>query len=65
MKITFELPKDGKRHRYCQNCFSEKISDITIDEKLFYHCDNCGQDHDRMIDLNPERKWWIDEKQKS
>lgn len=62
MKINFDLPTDGKRHRYCANCFSEKINDVIINENRLYHCDNCQQELDRLIDIDPELKWWVDKK---
>jgi len=62
MKIKFSLPKDGKRHRYCLNCFSEKVSDISQKGRKFYSCDNCHRVHDRLIDIDPALKWWVDKK---
>jgi ADP-ribose pyrophosphatase YjhB (NUDIX family) len=56
------LPTDGKRHRYCQNCLSEEVKDVIIKGKKYYRCDSCGQTHDRLIDIDPQLKWWIDEK---
>ena len=62
MKIKFSLPKDNKRHRYCLNCFSEEVIDIVLKGKKFYRCDSCHQIHDRLIDIDPVLKWWVDEK---
>jgi len=64
MKIPFPLPKDGKRHRYCQNCYSEKVKDIVVRGKRLYYCRACQQTHDRLIDLNPDRVWWVDKETK-
>lgn len=64
MKILFPLPKDDQRHRYCQNCYSEKVKDIIVKGKRLYYCSACRQTHDRLIDLNPDRVWWVDSKSK-
>lgn len=60
MKIDFQIPKDGKRHRYCQNCHSERVKDILVDGKKFFLCGSCGKSYDRIIDLDPKIVWWID-----
>lgn len=62
MRIKFKLPKDKKRHRYCLNCFSEKVADILIKKKKFYICGSCHQIHNRLIDIDPTLKWWVDKK---
>ncbi|HUW21685.1 MAG TPA: NUDIX hydrolase [Candidatus Bathyarchaeia archaeon] len=62
MKITFPLPTDNKRHRYCQNCYSENIHDVIADKKRLYKCHSCGKTFDRLIDIDPALKWWIDQK---
>ena len=62
MKIKFSLPKDSKRHRYCLNCFSENVTDIVLKGKRLYRCDSCHQIHDRLIDIDPALKWWVDKK---
>lgn len=62
MKINFPLPTDNRRHRYCQNCLSEKVHDVQIEGKNLYHCDHCLQTHDRLIDIDPKLVSWVDEK---
>jgi ADP-ribose pyrophosphatase YjhB (NUDIX family) len=64
MKIPFSPPTDGKRHRYCQNCYQETVEDIKVGGKTQYKCSHCGNVHDRVIDINPSRVWWIDQKTK-
>jgi len=64
MKIEFPLPKDGRRHRYCQKCHSEKVKDVNVEGKVFYKCDNCKKTFDRLIDIDPSVKWWVDAKTK-
>jgi len=64
MKINFPLPTDKKRHRYCQNCLSEKVKDIKVKEKTLYQCEDRGKSYDRLIDIDPALTWWVDEKTK-
>jgi len=64
MKIDFPLPTDGKRHGYCQNCHSEKVSDVEKNGKTLYKCNKCGNSYERLIDLDPRIKWWVDKKTK-
>lgn len=64
MKINFKLTTDGKRHRYCQNCLSEKVRDVDIKGKRYYQCDDCRRKYERLIDIDPALKWWVDEKTK-
>jgi len=64
MKIPFPLPVDDKRHRYCQNCYSENVHDEVIEGKQLYKCDNCGNTYDRLIDVDPKLVWWVDQKTK-
>ncbi|MFA6250787.1 MAG: NUDIX hydrolase [Candidatus Shapirobacteria bacterium] len=64
MKINFTLPADGARHRFCQNCLSELIEEVTIDGSLLYKCGKCGNSYDRLIDIDPKLRWWVDDQTK-
>lgn len=60
MKITFSLPTDNNRHRFCQLCHSEEVHDEYIEGKKMYVCDGCGKTNDRLIDIDPALIWWVD-----
>lgn len=60
MKVTFQIKADGKRHRYCSKCYSEKIRDVSLAGKTYYQCSSCGKKDDRLIDLDPRIVWGID-----
>lgn len=64
MKIEFPLPKDTKRHRYCLNCHSEKVKDVAIGRKISFKCGNCNNSYERLIDIDPSIKWWVNKKTK-
>lgn len=64
MKIMFPVPQDNRKHSYCKRCLSEKVNDVVVKGKTFYHCENCGGTYDRLIDFNPDRIWWVDPKTK-
>ncbi len=64
MKIKFTPPKDNKRHRYCQNCYSENVRNVERKGKVRYECEKCGNSYERLIDLDPRIKWWVDKKTK-
>ncbi len=61
MKIDFELPKDNKYHQFCPLCHSERINRIFEDKKTFYKCDDCGKVSPRMIVIDPQIIWWVDD----
>lgn len=64
MIVPFPLPTDNLRHRYCQNCYSEEVEDIVIDEKRLYKCNKCGKTFDRLIDIDPKLIYWVDKETK-
>lgn len=64
MKITFPLPIDGQFHQYCSKCHSENINRVFEGEKTFYLCDSCGDKSPRLIVIDPETVWWVDESTK-
>lgn len=61
MKIEFSLPNDNKFHQYCSTCHSENIHRIFEEEKTFYLCDDCHNKSPRLIVIDPQTVWWIDE----
>jgi 8-oxo-dGTP pyrophosphatase MutT (NUDIX family) len=64
MKIIFTLPTDNKRHRYCQNCYSENVHDEWVNGRREYKCDDCHNKYDRLIDIDPQLVWWVDRETK-
>lgn len=60
MKIDFEIPSDGKMHRYCLNCMSQEVGRETIDGKTVYPCRNCGSSNNRTLYFNTH-KYWVDQ----
>lgn len=61
MKITFPLPKDGKRHDYCVSCYAETLQKIKKGKKQFFRCRTCDETHERAIIFDPATKFWLDD----
>jgi ADP-ribose pyrophosphatase YjhB (NUDIX family) len=58
MKIKFLIPDDSQRHRFCINCNTEYPKEVTS----AFHCERCGRDSDRVIDIDPQVVYWVDPK---
>lgn len=61
MKLNFEWSNDGAYHQYCAHCHAETISRVYENDKTFYFCETCQQQHERSIVIDPAIKWWIDD----
>ncbi len=61
MKITFPLPTDNQLHQYCSQCHSEEIRQVIVQAKPMYRCEHCGDISPRLIVIDPQTVWWVDE----
>lgn len=64
MKITFPLPTDGGYHEYCAKCQEETPEKISEGGQTLYICHHCGEKSARAIIIDPQVKWWVDQKTK-
>lgn len=59
MKLQFDWSYDDKYHQYCMYCHAETVEREYVDDKTYYRCSTCRQQHERSIVIDPAIKWWV------